>query len=882
MLPRGLLALYRLALRAWPRDARDAWGEELTATFARLWEIEGGRRGLAGRTGLIARGLLDAVSSGLAERARRRSKRWRPAKSGRKDVMGTIWMDVRYALRMLIRRPLFALAAIITLGLGIGANTAIFSMVYGLLFRPMPYVEPDRLILVWSTNPERGWTRTDISPADAWDWRARAASLADLGVIGRGSANLTGVDRPERLNTKIVTANVLSIFGATPEIGRDFAESDARPGAPATALLSWGFWQRRFGGERDVIGSTIELDGEAVTVIGVLPATFEFPDERPDLYVPMRQDPTTFSRTHHSYNAIARLAPGARLEHASREVARVSEELARAYPETNEGWESYAVRLRDDVVGDLGRQAAVVLMGAVAFVLLMACVNVANLLLARGNGRRRELAVRAALGAGRRRVTAMLLTETALLAVAGGVLGVLIAVAGTRAIAAGLPSNIPPVFAFEVDGAVLMFAVAVSLIATLLAGLLPALRGATAADAELRGRGVAGARGAKRFGGKLVIAQTALAVVLLAGGGIMMRSLAALQRQDLGYEPAAVLTMRVTPSPATYADGAALGRFYDGALEQLRALPGVEAAGTIQSLPLRGSNNSNSYVVDGEQTATDGYPARMGYLSAGYLEAMRVEVVRGRGIAATDRAETPRVALINEALARQRFGETDPVGRALRFDDEVWTIVGVVADMLERSVSRPPEPSIYVPVTQSPTRSRTFVIRTTGDPLALADAAQQALTAVDPDMPAYEVQTMNTLIDMRVSPFRLIAGLMFVFAVISLVLGAVGIYGVTAYALGRRTSEIGVRLAVGANGVEVVRMLVREGLVRGLIGLGIGLPLGLGLARVLTGLLVGVSPNDPITFVSVLAVLAMVSFLAAWLPARRAAVLDPVRALAAD
>ena len=883
-----LRRIYRLALRAWPREVREAWGAGMEETFARMIALEGAGRGVWGRALLITSGFADAIAQGLRARVRSLTGRAGLFSTGasyrgrRIDWMGTTWMDLRYALRTLVHQPLFSLAAIVTLGLGIGANTSIFSVAWGLLFRSLAYEDPDRLVLIWSTNPSQGWTRTDVSPADAWDWRSRASSLADLGVVGRGSVNLTGVDRPERLNTKVITTNVFDLFGVAPAYGRNFTESDGRPGAPGTAILSWGFWQRRFGGDRGVIGSTIELDGEAVALIGVLPETFAYPDDRPDLYQPLREDPSGMSRTSHAYNAIARLAPDATVEQASRDVARVAEELEAAFPDTNAGWSARVVRLRDDVVGDVGRQAVIVLMAAVGFVLLMACVNVANLLLARGSARRRELAVRAALGAGRGRVTRLLLTESLVLALAGGALGVGLAVAGTRTIAAAMPANLPPVFQFTVDRPVLLFALVLSLTATLMFGLLPALRGAASADAELRGRGVAGGRKAMRMGSTLVVVQTALAVVLLVGGGIMMRSVEAMQRRDLGYSPDGVLTLRVTPPSTSYTDGEALDRFYEDVLERIRTLPGIASAGSIQNLPLHGSNNSNSFTVESEPATNDGHPARMGYLSPGYLETMRIGIVRGRGIMETDRADAPRIALINETLARQRFGDADPIGRALRFDEEVWTVVGVVRDMIERELTRAPEPSIYVAVAQAPTRSRSIVLRAAGDPLALAEAAQRAISAVDADQPAYEVQPMTALVEMRLSPFRLIAGLMLVFAAIALLLGGVGIYGVTAYAVGRRTSEIGIRLAVGANRPDVIRMIVREGLTRGLLGVAIGLPLALMLARLMAGIVVGVSPNDPVTFASVIGVLTAVSFLAAWLPAHRAAGLDPVRALAGE
>jgi predicted permease len=492
------------------------------------------------------------------------------------------------------------------------------------------------------------------------------------------------------------------------------------------------------------------------------------------------------------------------------------------------------------------------------------------------------MAVRTALGARRVRVLRQLLTESLVLSLSGGVLGVLLAVGGVRAIAAAMPSNIPPVFVFEVNAAVLLFALFASVAATLLFGLLPALRASAATAVELREEGRVGeGRRARRFGGTLVVVQTALAVVLLAAGGVMMRSVSAMQRQDLGYDPRGVLTLRVTPPELTYPDAAALDRFYGPVLERVRALPGVEAAGTIQSLPVRGSNNVNTFVIVGDASpAANGYAVRMGYLSPGYLEAMRVRIVRGRGILETDVAAAPRIALVNETRARQRFGAEDPIGRALRLDDETWTIVGVTADMRERSLQRPPEPSIYLPVAQSAVRSRSLAIRVSGaDPARLATAVQEAIWSVDANQPVFELQPMLTLVAERVSPFRIIAGLMLSFAAVSLLLGGVGIYGVTAYTVGRRTNEIGIRMAIGAGRGTVMRMIVVEGMRRAILGLVIGFGLALLLTRAMRGLLVGVRANDPFTFGVVLGLLSITTFLAAWVPARRAARLDPVRAL---
>jgi predicted permease len=481
-------------------------------------------------------------------------------------------------------------------------------------------------------------------------------------------------------------------------------------------------------------------------------------------------------------------------------------------------------------------------------------------------------------------VIRQLLTESLLLSVGGAAVGVFLAWFGVQAIASALATDyVPDVFTFRVDPAVLLYALAVAVIATLLFGLVPALRSSGASAGELREEGRTGeGRRSKRFGGSLVVIQTALAVVLLVGGGMMMRSVAAMYGRDMGYDTEGLLTVRLTPPTSRYVD-AALHTFYDDVLERVRALPGVQAAGTIQSLPLRGSNNVETWTIAGEPAPeSGGYPARMGYISPGYTDAMGIDIVRGRTIESTDREDSPPVALVNETLVRQRFGDVDPIGRFVMVSGMGREIVGVIADMRERSLVRDPEPSIYVPVEQSSIRSRNIAIRTAGDPLTLVASVQREVLAIDPSLPVYELQTMRMLFDSRVAPFRLIAGLMAAFAAVSLLLGAIGIYGVTSYAVGRRTTEIGIRMAVGAERSTVIRMIVREGLVRAAIGVAIGLALAFPLSNALRGLLVGVSPGDPLTFVSVVAVLVLVTFLGAWLPARRAAKLDPVRALSHD
>lgn len=791
-------------------------------------------------------------------------------------------VDVRHTLRSVRRQPAFVVAAVATLAIGIGANTAVFSLSYGLLFRPLPYAEPDRLVMIWSRNPERGWNRTDMSIPDALDIGSRAASIEALAVIQRASVNLTGGEVPERLEARRVTEAMLPILGVTPLLGRDLSVSDTQPGSPGVVLLTDGFWKRRFGGDPGVVGEVVQLDGEPHTVIGVLPADFVLPEDRPDVLLNLRADPATASRASHSQMAVARLRRGVTVDGANREIAAIATELEAAYPASNEGWQMYAVSMRDDALGDIGGAVAYILMGAVGFVLLMACVNVANLLLARAGARRREMAVRAALGASRLRLLRQLLTESFVLALFGCAAGLVLAFWMLRSIVASLPANMPPVFRFAMDGPALSFSVAITFVATLIFGLIPALRAARGSATDLREEGRAGTgRHGRRFGSVLVVVQMALAVVLLVGGGTLMRSVANLQDRDLGYDPRGVLTFRTSPPPASHADAAALQTFYDGVLERIAAVPGVEAVGAIQSLPLRGSNNVNTFTLT-DAAVDENWAARMGWLTPGYLEAVGGRVVAGRGIEPTDQPGSPPVVLVNQTLARRHFADRDPIGAVLHIDGEPATIVGVVGDMVERAVNRDPEPSIYYAAAQHPLRSRSFVVRHSAGSAAVLPHIREAVGAVAPDVPLYEIQPLTELLEMRLSPYRVLAGLMFGFAAISLLLGAVGIYGVTAYGVGRRTHEIGLRMAVGAERSGVVRMIVTEGMKRACVGVAIGVGLAVPLSSALRSVAFGVDPTDPATFTIVILILLAVAFLGAWLPARRVARLDPVRALAAE
>jgi putative ABC transport system permease protein len=884
--------IYRVLLRVFPRWYRERFGAEMEETFVlllRRGRDEGGVRG-AGKAWVA--GAWDALSRGLSARLGGapgvRPEDFRSVGSQRKrDLSGTmagILGDVRYGVRALLRRPLFALTVVLTLGLGIGANSSVFTVVDGFLFTPLPYEEPEELVTIWAENPVLGWNRTDVSPANAWDYRQRARSLEDLAVYYNDAMNLTGDGPPELVSAVRVSFNVLDLLGRSPVRGRGFAESEMGEGRDRVIILSDAFWRRRFGGDPEVLESTVTLDGEVRTVIGIMGPEFRFLDQPFDVLLPQDLHPNLAPRDGHYGEVVARMAEGVGLEEVRAELQALAHQLQQEHPETNTDWTVEVVSTHSEMVGPAARQASVVFLVAVAFVLVMVCVNLGNLLLARGASRGREMAIRSALGAGRGRVVRQLLTESLVMAVLGGGLGLLLSFWGYRAIVAGLPSTIPPVFRFGLDGSVLAFTGGVTCLAALLFGVVPALRASRFEPETLRDGGRGGrSRGVTRFGSFLVVAQTAMAAVLLVGGTLLMKSIAGMRSQDLGFDPAGVLTLRLAPPASAYPGQAELDLFWEQVLEEVRGLPSVEAAGTTQSHPLMGSNWGRTIQVAGEDVDRT---VRLTYASPGLFDALGVRVEVGRALREADGGGGPMVAVVNRTFVQRYLGEdVDPLDAALSQGAETLPpvpIVGVIQDLVERSVDDPPEPSLYLPASAGALRTRSLVLRTGGPPAEAAGAVQEAVWRVDPDVPVFQVETMEALIRRRIGGYAVLGYLMGFFAGLSLLLGAVGIYGVTAYAAGRRAQEIGLRLAVGAERGDVIRMVVTQGTRRALAGLVLGLGLSLLVTGGLGSVLVGVDPRDPSTFLGVALLLAAVSLLGLWIPARRAASVDPVRALSSD
>lgn len=877
---------YRRLLHLFPRAFRERHGAEMEETFLALLEWEGRRRGWPGRVRAWVAGAWDALSRGILLRLKARERQTSADEMGVQEMIANTWGDIRFALRALARRPLFAATVVLSLAVGIGANASVFTLADGLLLTPLPYEDPEELVVLWTENPVLGWENTDVNPADAWDWRERARSLEDLAVHYEDRLNLTGEGPPELVAAVRSTPNILDILGREPILGRDFLPEELGADRDDVVILMDGFWERRFGRDRNVLGTTLTLDGKVRTVVGVMPPDFRFLADRPDVLLPLDLIPWEDDRGGHYAEATARLAEGVGIDQARTELRQIGEQLQGEYPDTNENWNIQVVPAHDEMLGPVAKQASIILLVAVGFVLLMVCVNVANLLLARGEHRSRELAVRTAMGAGRGRVVRQLLTEALVLAVLGGGLGLLLANWGYRAIVSSLPPQMPPVFQFGLDGSVLAFTLLVTGASALLFGIVPALRSSRPGATTLRDGGRSGrSTGSARFGDALVILQTAMAVVLLVGGGLLMKSISGMRHQDFGFDPHNVLTLRLAPPASEYPEAADLRAFWNAVENRVAEIPGVLAVGNTQSHPLMGSNWGRVIRIAGGEEA-EGRRTRLTYLSGGLFDALGFQMVAGRPIRETDDEDAPMVAVVNQNFVDRYLGEgANALEHALLPESDSVApvpIVGVIRNVVERALDRPPEPSIYLSIAQANVRSRSLVVRTAGPPGDVLESLQDAVWSVDPKIPLFQIETMEDLVERRIGGFSVIANLMGIFALLSLFLGAVGIYGVTAFAAGRRTGEIGVRLALGAEPGDVVRMVVGQGGRRAALGLALGLVLAFLVAGALESVLVGVNPRDPLIFLAVVAVLALVSFLGLWIPARRASSVNPVQALSGE
>jgi putative ABC transport system permease protein len=800
--------------------------------------------------------------------------------------METFWKDTRYAVRTLRRSTGFTLAAVAALALGIGANSAIFSVVYALLLRPLPYAEPERLVMIWEKFETRQRLRNVISPANFLDWRSQSTCFEAMAAVGDFRANLTGGFEPEELSAQFVSHEFFDILRAQPQRGRVFNKADDAPGGPPVVILSHGLWQRRFGGNPSIVGQAITLNGEPATVLGIMPPGFHFRNERTEVWAPLRLNPARNYRqlAGRYLTAVARLKPNVSVMQAQSELDNIARRLEQDHAAFNKGWGVNIVGLHEQITGDF-RLALQVLLGAVGFVLLIACANVANLLLTRAASRRREIAIRTSLGAGKLRLVRQLLTESVILGLLGGLGGLILAVWALDLLTGAAPKNIPRMSEVGLNWTVLAFTGAISILTGLLFGLAPA---AAAARLDLHealkegGGRTSGARQRTRSG--LVVAEIALSLILLVGSGLLLRSFWRLTHVDPGFEAENVLTMRIQLAGSVYRQAPQRIRYFQQAVDKVSALPGVTAAGAINFIPFGGGLSATGFWIEGTPKPEPGKSMVTRVLSAypGYFRTMQIPLIRGRLFTERDTADAPRVFLINQTMVRRHFTNEDPIGKRLVVDmgdDRPGEIVGIVGDTRHLKLDDEEYPMVYYMYTHLPMGFMSLVIRTSNRPESMAGTVVAALRPLDSAQPIAEIQRMDALISETVSRERLTAALLAIFAGVALLLAAIGIYGVIAYSVTQRTQEIGIRMAVGALGRDVLRDVIRRGMTLAAAGVAIGLAAALALTRVMSRLLFEVKPADPVTFICVAGLLTAVALAACWLPARRATRIDPMEAL---
>ncbi|MEK6323110.1 MAG: ABC transporter permease [Acidobacteriota bacterium] len=817
--------------------------------------------------------------------------------------METLIQDLKYGARLLLKRPGFTAVAVIALALGIGANSAIFSVVNGVVLRALPYKDPESLMMVWSRRPllqaRSGATEFPVSAADFIDWRDQNQVFEQIAAFQTQPFNITGAGEPEFLGGVRASASLFSLLGVEPKLGRTFTPEDDQPGAERVVVISHGLLERRFGSDPNIIGQKLSLNDEPYTVVGVLPRGFQFPrkGEMPagfqfprqaDFYTTLAWSPAQATNRGRNFLAVvARLKPGVTVEQAGAEMDAVSERLKQQYPQTNTNKEVFLVSLHQQVIGKV-RTALLVLLGAVGFVLLIACANVANLLLARAASRQKEMAIRTALGASRLRVIRQLLTESVLLSLVGGTLGLLLALRGIDLLLTISPGNLPRVDSISIDGRVFAFTLAISLLTGIGFGLAPAIQVSKPdLNDALKEGGRASSVGFRhnRFRSMLVVSEVALSLVLLIGAGLMIRSFVTLLNVDPGLNTQNVLTLDVG-LPRNKYTGPQEAAFFEQIVSRLQSLPGVESAGAVYPLPLSGAEEGMGFGIEGRPPAPAGDPNISGprWISSDYFKVMGISLLRGRGLTERDGSNAPRVVVINEALARAYWPDEDPIGKRVAFDRTNnapnWReIVGVVRDVKHSALDASSKAEMYIPFTQSPSFFMTMVVRTTGDPLNLVAAARNEVLAVKADQPISNIHTMEELLSNSIAQRRFNMLLLSIFAGVALVLSAVGIYGVMSYSVAQRTHELGVRMALGAQTSHVVSLVVKQGMTLALAGVGIGLAAAFALTRIMASLLYGVSATDPMTFSVIAVLLASVALLACYLPARRATKVDPMIAL---
>ncbi len=792
--------------------------------------------------------------------------------------MDSILADVRYGLRAIRKSPGIVVIAVVSLGLGIGANVTIFSAVDVFMLRPLPYPESDRLVHVFSTVPERGWMYNSMSLADFLDIREQSRTM-DLACSFGRDFNMAGGDRPERIDGERATWNYFQVLQLQPVLGRTFTADEEREGSHHVALLSHGLWQRRFGGDPAVLGQTVLLDGESYTIIGVVPPKFRLYQGVTDIWTPI---PLTGneSRGNHFLSPIARLRPGVTVEQASTEAATITDRLAVEYPETNAGWSAGVRPLHRQVFSDEFRSGSLIASVAVAFVLLIACANVANLMLTRVAGRGREIAVRGALGAARGRIVRQLLTEAMIVSFLGGTFGVLLSIAGIRGLVALMPAWFPRIDDIGLDGRVLLFALAITVVTGIVFGIGPALQASRSNVSETLkegGRGNVGSRGDRLRRG-LVMAEVALSLTLLVASALLVKGYLRLYTADFGWDEKNVLTFRLALPEQQYPDEEAVAEFYRELLPILGSIPGVESVGGTHILPMQGNSNTFFEIPGRDFTSLRQRPlTEFRMVFPGYFDAMGTPMVSGRGLSDRDRPETQPVVVVNQRLMELFFPDEDPVGKQIEFWGVTREIVGVVRTTLD--VDHDPRPMTFMSAFQNPGRSMAFVLRVAGEPMSVIENVRQEILRLDPELPVFGALSLEDHMSEQQGGNTIMAKIMSVLALVALVLSIVGVYGVMGYWVSQRTQELGVRMALGAQTRHVLGMVVRQGAMITLIGIACGIVLALLVTRGLSVFLFGVSPFDLTTFGGVSLILLASALGATFLPGRRATRIDPLEAL---
>jgi predicted permease len=884
---------YRATMRLYPPSFRARFEGEMLA-FANERRASASRRGRTAVAAESASLLIDLLRSAPGQwthaAGRRSDHEETVIPSGElfpRDNMDILLQDLRFGVRGLLRRKAFTVVAALTLALGIGANTAIFSVVNALLIRPLPYPNADRMVMIWGTQGSQG--QQGIVYADYHDWRAQNRTFEDMGAFRGQSVNLTGRETPDRLFGMFVSSSFMRLIGATAEQGRPFTDAETEVETKgAVAMLTHEAWETRFGSDPSILGKTVVLNGQPLTVIGIVRPHVQTPFGSPDVYVPMGYYPNAngLQRGTRGVSAIGTLKPNVTIENAQRDLAGLAKQQEDAYAATNKGFGVELQSLKEQIVGPT-RAPIYIVFAAVGMVLLIACANVANLQLARGAARHRELSVRAALGAARGRIAQQLLTESVLLSLLGGIAGVALAVVGTKWLATVLTSQLPLDPGIHLDGVALAFAFVVSVFSGILFGVVPAWKASrTDVHEMLRARTGAAGQTHARTRNTLVVVQLALSLALLSCAGLLTRSLIELQRVNTGFDTDKLMTLQFRLPPSKYDTPDKIWQMFDRAIHEIRAVPGVQSAALVRAFPFTGNGETLPIAIEGQPPAIPGTAPNslVNPVTTDYFATMGIPRISGRDIAESDNAQSVPVVVVNKTFAAKMWPNESALGKRIQFagDKRWWTIVGIVGDTKHFALNEHQLLQAYIPHSQRPQIFTTLALRSTADPLLLSRAIRDAIWRVDRDQPVWGVRSMDQLLDNAVGSPRLIVRLTVGFAVIALLLGAIGIYGVLSYTMSQRSQELGIRIALGAESRQVVGMVVREGMRIVAIAVAIGLVGSLATTRLLRSQLFGVAPTDVLTFSIVTVLLAFVAMLACYLPARRASRVDPMIALRSD